>query len=165
MKVRPRLLLIALALTLTLGCPPRETEAPTETATESGQTATTETRGGTTVQHDEVFSKEIYVLVSTSGGTFSASPDPVVVQNSSKQTVIWVAEDPDVKLDIEYKPAERNPDKTKRPPQKPCDQPARKCGGKPVGGDAGNFFYTVKGTKGTETLQELDPELIILKAF
>jgi hypothetical protein len=160
MTMHPRLLLIALALTLTLGCPAQRAEAPTETR--DGQT--TEPTGGTMIEQDqEVLSKEIYVLVSTSGGKFSVSPDPIVVQNSSKQTVIWFAEDPDVKLEIEYKDPERNPDPAKKPPLKPCDQPERKCGGKLVGGQAGTFFYTVRGTKGTDRLEDLDPELIILK--
>ncbi|MFN2240352.1 MAG: hypothetical protein ABR524_13260 [Thermoanaerobaculia bacterium] len=108
------------------------------------------------------FSKEIYVLVSTNGNTFSVSPDPVIVQNSSQQ-VIWIAEDPDVSIEITFRPDKDTPGGA-NPPGKPCDKPARKCGQNPIGGSAGKFYYSVNGTRAgqAEPLDELDPVLEIL---
>jgi hypothetical protein len=107
------------------------------------------------------FSKQIYVLVSTDGDTFSVSPDPVVVQNRS-QEVIWIAEDPDVAIEITFRPDKGRDTEGVNPPEKPCATPARRCGRNPIGGNPGQFYYSVTGTKAGKPMQELDPVLEIL---
>jgi hypothetical protein len=106
------------------------------------------------------FSQQIYVLVKTDGDTFSVSPDPVIVHNR-RQEVIWIAEDPDVAIEITFRP-DKGGTEGVEPPAKPCDTPARRCGGNPIGGNVGLFYYSVTGSKAGKPLQELDPLLEIL---
>ena len=146
-----------LSLILVLGCTPQQTPAPTDTGTT--RSPSPEAKANLS---EETFSNEVFAVVSTVGNTFSVSPDPIVVQNRG-QKVIWLAKDPDVAIEITFRP-----DKGKdtppgvKPPGKPCPAPGRECGGNPIGGNVGKFYYSVTGTKGGEPLDELDPVLEIL---
>lgn len=144
-----------LSLILVLGCTPR-TPAPTDTSTtqDPGTVAVT--------TESDRFSNEVYVLVAVDGDTFSVSPDPVIVQNG-KQRVIWFAEDPDVAIEVTFRPDKGRDTPGVKPPGKPCETPGRKCGeNQPIGGEKGQFYYSVTGTKAGQPLQELDPVLEIL---
>jgi hypothetical protein len=146
-----------LSLILVLGCSPRQTMAPSDTGTTLGLSSGTEPEPAGTP-----FSSEVYVLVSTEGDVFSVSPDPVVVHDRS-QRVIWFAEDPDVAIEITFRPDKGlDTPRGAQPPGKPCANPARKCGQNPIGGNPGKFYYSVTGTKAGQPLPELDPVLDIL---
>ncbi|MFN2443692.1 MAG: hypothetical protein ABR517_13515 [Thermoanaerobaculia bacterium] len=145
-----------LSLALILGCTPRATPPPTDTST------TTEP------EEPEVppppFSDEIYVLVGTDANGFTVSPDPVYVYDR-QQKVIWIAEEPNVQIAIEYAATGEHPEKPGMPvpaPAKPCEVAGRRCGGDAIGGEVGRFKYTIKGKKGAKTLPDLDPMLDIL---
>lgn len=146
-----------LSLALVLGCSPQATPPPTDTST-------------TTIAPEEPevtqppFSDEIYVLVGTDRNGFTVSPDPVYVYDR-QQKVIWIAEEPNVRIEIEYAATGEHPGQPGMQvpaPSKPCQVAGRKCGGDAIGGEVGRFKYTIKGMKGTKTLPDLDPMLEIL---
>lgn len=147
-----------LSLILVLGCTPKQTQPPTDTGTPRVGTESEPEPEPETL--DKPFSNEVFVLVSVENGAFKVLPDPVVVHNRSQQ-VIWIAEDPDVAMEITFRP-EKGKDTGARPPDKPCPAQARRCGGVLAGGTHGKFHYSVTGTKAGQALPELDPVLDIL---
>ncbi len=160
----PRRLLLFAALPLLLACP-KSTEnnpaPPVEKKPLVAQETQTDTTA-TTASPESTSSKELYVVVSISGGKFSVSPEPLYVQHRG-QKVTWIAEDCDAAIEIEYKPKDQNPQNPEiDPPAKPCPGAARKCGGNEIGGKPGHFRYTVKGTQRGEKIPDFDPEVIIL---
>ncbi|MGH9457490.1 MAG: hypothetical protein ACRD2J_07590 [Thermoanaerobaculia bacterium] len=105
------------------------------------------------------YPEEVIVLVETAGNTFRARPNRAVLTDPS-QRITWVALDPDVKLEIDWK----NPTSVPPPPAKPCLTPARICGGMSVNRPAGTrerHRYSIRGTKAGSALDPLDPEVII----
>lgn len=151
-----------LSLILILGCTPRETPPPTDTGTMKAVNTETASPEGDPELLGKKFSDEVVVLVSVVGDTFATLPDHVVVHNPS-QKVFWVAEDPDVEIEVTFRPDKKKdypPGVT--PPGKPCPAKARRCGGNPIGGRPGRFHYEVSGTKAGQSLTPLDPVLEIL---
>ena len=146
-----------LSLIVVLGCTPKQSEPPTDTKPEEAFTDPEPDLQG------KPFSNEVFVVVSTVGNNFSVLPDPVVVRNA-RQKVIWISEDPDVAVEITFRPdKEKDTPPGARPPGKPCPAPARKCGeNQPIGGDVGRFYYQVSGTKAGVLMEPLDPVLEIL---
>jgi hypothetical protein len=147
-----------LSLILVLGCTAQQNDpvaAPPDKVRALG------IEGDTTLM-SKPFSDEVFVLVSVAGNTFTTLPDHVVVHDPG-QKVTWFAEDPDVEIEITFRP-----DKGKdvppgvTPPGKPCPAKARTCGGNPIGGRPGMFHYAVSGTKAGQPLDPQDPVLEIL---